>query len=107
MKTPLLPDETLVHEAAANLQRGIETVGGRLFLTTHRLVFESHAFNVQTGSTVLDRKDIVSVAPCWTLFLGFLPLLPNSMAVGTSDGRTFRFVLWGRADWIRRLSPGP
>lgn len=36
MKTPSLPNETPVKDSAANLQRGIETVGGRLYLTTVR-----------------------------------------------------------------------
>ena len=36
MKTPLLPGETPVKDGAANLQRGLETVGGRLYLTNQR-----------------------------------------------------------------------
>ena len=32
MKTPTLPGETPLRDGAANLQRGLETVGGRLYL---------------------------------------------------------------------------
>jgi hypothetical protein len=87
----------------ANLQRGIETVGGRLWLTTERLVFESHGFNVQTGTTVIDREEISSAEPCWTRFLGLIPLAPNSLAVTLRDGTTHRFVLWGRREWAAAI----
>lgn len=39
--------------------RGWEGVGGRLYLTNRRLVFESHAINLQTGTTDIPLADIV------------------------------------------------
>ena len=67
MKTQLLPGETLIKDGAANLQRGIETVGGRVHLTSQRLVFESHAINVQTGITIIPLESITGVDPVrWT-----------------------------------------
>lgn len=103
MKTPLAPDETVVKEGPANMQRGIEAVGGRLALTTRRLVFESHAFNVQTGVTIVDRADIAGVRGVWTKFLNLIPLAPNSIAVSTRDGQEHRFVVFGRAAWLEAL----
>lgn len=105
METPLLPYEVVVREAPANLQRGLETVGGRIFLTDRRLIFESHRFNVQTGSTVLQRADITGAEPCWTKFLGLLPLFPNSMLVRTRDGGEYRFVVGSRTEWISEIQP--
>ena len=43
MNTRLRDDEDVIRDSAANLQRGLETVGGWLYLTTHRLVFEAKA----------------------------------------------------------------
>jgi|SRR5215471_78302 len=103
MKTPLLPDETLVKDGAANLQRGIETVGGRLYLTNHRLVFESHAFNIQTGITIIPLTSVVGARKCWTRFLNLVPLFPNSIAVSTTDGKEYRFVTFGRKAWIAAI----
>jgi hypothetical protein len=40
VKTALRDRESVIREAPANLQRGIETVGGKLCLTTARLVFD-------------------------------------------------------------------
>jgi hypothetical protein len=93
------PGESVIRQAPANLQRGIETVGGKLCLTTMRLVFEAHAFNVQRGTTEIELSNVASANPCWTRFFGLIPLAPNSLAVTTKDGREYRFVLFKRAAW--------
>lgn len=103
MKTPLAPSETVLKSGAANLQRGIETVGGRLHLTSRRLVFESHVFNVQRGVTSIPVGEISSVTKCWTKFLNLIPLAPNSLAVRTNRGQEYRFVLFGRESWITAI----
>jgi len=102
MKIDLAPNERLIREGAANLQRGIETVGGHLFLTDRRLVFSSHSFNAQTGVTEIPLHAVRSVEPCWTKFLGFLPLAPNSLAVRTDQGE-HRLVLFGRTSWATAI----
>lgn len=99
MKTELRPGEKFVRDGSANLQRNIETVGGKLYLTNQRLVFESHKFNVQSGVTEVDLSNIQSLEKCWTKFLAFLPLFPNSLAVYTKQGKEYRFVLSGRGAW--------
>jgi hypothetical protein len=99
VKTTLRPGETVIREAPANLQRGIETVGGKLRLTTARLVFEAHALNVQRGTTEIELSAVHSARPCWTRFLGLIPLAPNSLAVAMRDGTEYRFVLLKRAAW--------
>ena len=103
MKTELRHGEKLVKDGAANLQKGIETVGVKLYLTNQRLVFESHNFNVQSGVTKLDLSNIQSSEKCWTKFLGFLPLFPNSLAVYTKQGQEYRFVLFGRDAWAATI----
>ena len=100
MKSVMLPDEELVMEGFANLQKGIETVGGQLYLTNRRLVFEAHAINIQGGETAVPLKDVTGVRKCWTKFLNLIPVFPNSVAVSTKTGREYRFVLFGRQAWI-------
>ena len=89
MNAQLLPGEAIVKDGAANLQRGIETVGGWAYLTNQRLVFESHAFNVQTGATIIPLESISGVRKCWTKFLNLIPLFPNSFAIATRRVRGF------------------
>lgn len=103
MNTRLRDDEDLLWDSTANLQRGIETVGGWLYLTTHRLVFEAHAFNVRFGSTVIPLHTVTDTRKCWTKFLGLIPVFPNSLAVDTEKGKTYRFVLFGRDKWVRAI----
>ncbi len=103
MKTELRANENIVKEGPANLQRGAETVGGKLTLTSQRLVFESHRFNIQTGASEIPLEAVVSATPCWTKLLGFIPIGPNSLSVKTRDGEEYRFVLWGRPAWIMAL----
>lgn len=103
-KLDLAPDEKLIHDGPANMQRGMETVGGWLFLTDSRLVFSSHAFNVQRGVTDIPLRSIRSVQPCWTKFLGFLPISPNSLAVH-ADTAEHRFVVFERSRWMRAMAP--
>jgi hypothetical protein len=99
MHTELRDDEEPIRDGAANLQRGIETAGGWLYLTTERLIFEAHAFNIQSGRTVTPLRDVEDVWLCWTKFLGLIPVFPNSLAVSTAKGKTFRFVLGDRERW--------
>jgi hypothetical protein len=103
MKTALRQGETIIKESPANLQRGIETVGGKLHLTNQRLVFEAHQFNIQGGSTAIDLADIQTSRPCWTRFLGLIPVFPNSLAVFTRDGKEYRFALCGRDVWNQAI----
>jgi hypothetical protein len=90
----------LIKEGPANLQRGIETVGGKLYLTHRRLIFESHRFDVQTGVTIIALASISGIRKCWTKFLNVLPIMPNSIAVSTSDGHEYRLVVFSRQGWI-------
>ena len=95
MKTELKQNEQIIKQGAANLQKGIETVGGKLYLTNRRLVFEAHKINIQGGNTEIELPNIHSLEKCWTKFLGFIPMMPNSLAVYTKSGKEYRFVLFG------------
>ncbi len=99
MKTELKQDEQIIKQGAANLQKGLEAVGGKLYLTNQRLVFEAHRMNIQGGNTEINLSDIQSSKNCWTKFLGFIPLVPTSFAVYTKTGAEYCFVVWGRRAW--------
>ena len=102
MKTEFLDSETTIKSGFANMQRGAEAVGGKLYLTSLRLIFESHKLNIQTGTTIIPLQEISETTPCWTKFLNLVPLFPNSLAVVTSGGEE-RFVLYGRKTWKRAI----
>jgi hypothetical protein len=83
MKTPLATGEAIVKEGAANYLKRYEGVGGKLYLTTERLIFESHAFNIHTGVTIILLRDVIRIEPSWTKLLNLIPVMPNSMKVFT------------------------
>ncbi len=103
MKTELQQGEKIVKDGSANLQKNIETVGGKLFLTNQRLVFEADKTNVQRGTTEVELSSIQSLRTRWTKVLGFIPLFPNSLAVFTKQGKEYRFVLFDRHAWAAAI----
>ena len=103
MKTELNQSEELIKKGGGNLQKGVETVGGHLYLTNQRLIFEAHAINVQGGNTIIDLLDIESTEKCWTKFLNVIPIMPNSLAVNTKTGDEYLFVLFGRGAWQEKI----
>ena len=98
MKIDLHSNEKLIREGCANLQRGVETVGGRLFLTDQRLFFQSHSFNVQTGATEIPLSEVKGTELCWTKFFG---AFHYSQTLLLSDHWWYghRLVLSGRKQW--------
>ena len=99
MKIELRPNEKLIKQSGANLQRGVETVGGRLFLTDQRLYFDTHPFNFASGPEEIELNKIMSTPPTWTMFLGFIPIFPNSLRIAVRDGSHYDFVVFGREQW--------
>jgi hypothetical protein len=104
MKSQLLAGEDIVKEGKANFLRGIEGVGGKLYLTNMRLIFEAHAFNVQSSSEILPLQDIVRLGSGWTKLFGAIPLAPNALNVYTAD-RQLDFTVSGRRKWLDAISP--
>lgn len=101
---PLTDGESLVRHGRANMQRGAETVGGTLYLTTERLVFVGHAFNVRSGPSEVPLALIAEVGTARTKLLGVIPLMPNSIAVTLREGTVQSFVVTGRAAWIDAIT---
>lgn len=94
----------VLRQAPANLQRGIEAVGGRLILTANALLFQPHAFNVQTQSLTIPLSEIVSLQPRWTRLFGLLPVAPTSLAVQVHKGGDYRFVIGKRDQWMAAIA---
>jgi hypothetical protein len=102
VKTKLLLRETIVNEGPANYLKRLEGVGGRLYLTNIRLVFESHSFNIQTGVTTIPLSDMVRVEPGWAKFLG-IPVVPSAVKIVTKTKQTHSFVVQRTDEWISAI----
>ena len=91
--------EELIAYGVANLFRGLEGVGGKLFLTNKQLVFKSHNINVQTGTAKLTLDRIESIEKRKTMFI-----INNSLLVRTINGHEFKFVVNDRDEWLKVLN---
>lgn len=87
--------EEILADCVANLFRGIEGVGGRLKITSRRLLFEPHATNFQKNPAEILMSDIQEVRKRNTF-----GIVPNGMLVQTKSGFEYKFVVWNREKLI-------
>lgn len=92
------PGEEVLREGPANHFRGIESVGGKLFLTPKRLRFVSHRLNIQVHDTSWPLEEIVGVEATRTLFV-----IPNGLRVTLQSGERERFVVYERRAWVEAI----
>ncbi len=86
-----------IEKIGVNYYRGAEAVGGMLHFYNDRMIFKSHAINIQTGDTSIRYADMVNTGKYKNLFF------PNGMTVTTADGVVHKFVVWNRDSIIAYL----
>ena len=94
----ILTNEQIVKDGPANHFKGLEGVGGWLFLTDRRLVFKSHSLNVQTHELSIPLNEISDAQPTLTA-----KFIPNGLKVITRDGHSESFVVEGRREWSNQI----
>lgn len=94
----IVGNETIVFEGGANHFKGTEAVGGWLYLTNKKLIFQSHNYNVQNHKLVIPLNQITSIRT--SLTHGYMP---TGLQVVTNDG-VEKFVVFKRKEWVRRIS---
>lgn len=94
----------VIHSGGANHFINGEAVGGKLYLLTDKLQFQSHGFNFQNHGQIIDIAQIKEVS-----FYNTLGLIPNGLAIKTHDGHKEKFVVGNRHIWkteIEKLITG-
>ncbi len=94
MKIELQENEKIIKEGAANHFQGLESVGGKLYLTNRRVVFNSHNLNIQIHQISIPFNKIKKVEKRMSL-----GIVPNGLLIKTIDGKEEKFVVWGRSKW--------
>lgn len=92
-------DEIIEIEGPANLFRGIEGVGGKIFLTNKKMIFKSHKINIQKGQTNIDYQDIKQVVKRKSI-----KLINNKIRIITKANKTFDFIINERDVWYEKIS---
>ena len=79
--------------------RGLEAVGGVLSFEENKMIFSSHAFNMQTGDTEIIYEDILSIDKKKAFFV-----LPIALEILTCDGILHKMIITGRDSVVEYLS---
>ena len=95
----LLEDEVIELETVANLFRGLEGVGGKLFITNKNVLFKSHKFNIQKGQTTILFSAIKRLETRKTM-----KVVDSGLRITTLAGTHFDFVVNNREDLITILN---
>jgi len=99
LRLDLLSEEQIIKEGPALLMRGLEAVGGTLWLTNSRLAFRPHALNFQRGKLDIDVGDWVDLSRTWTTLLG-VPIRPNAITLRVRGGKRFKLAVYLREAWF-------
>ena len=99
IRPELTNDEEIEIEGPVNLFRGLEGVGGKMFLTNKKIIFKSHKINVQKGQTDIEYLNIKELTKQKTA-----KLIDNGIKIKTNDGKEYDFVVNGRAMWMEKLN---
>lgn len=96
--------ETVAVEGPANHFKGLEGVGGYLWVTEVRVHFSSHSMNIQNHSWSTLLSDVVEVRAVKTF-----GLIDNGLSISLRSGENHRFVVNNSIRWAevirQRLTP--
>ncbi|MEX2349833.1 MAG: GRAM domain-containing protein [Flavobacteriaceae bacterium] len=100
VKTPELKEtENIIMEGGANLFRNkLIAVGGKLFLSNKRLIFNSHKYNFQMGETSIRIEKIEKITLRKTG-----RIVDNGLRIETNDNLIFDFVVNDREKWVKKI----
>lgn len=92
------PGENILFETGANHFKGSEAVGGRLYLTEKRLIFQSHKLNIQNHQLSIPLSEIQTVDRYKSMGIA------NNGIKITTGSRTEKFVVEKPKQWFEKLT---
>ena len=90
-------DESVEFVTGANHFKGMEGVGGKLYLTNKRLVFKSHKFNIQKHTLSINLDEITKVER-----IKSSGIINNGLRV-THQDKQEKFVVEKAGEWLSLL----
>jgi hypothetical protein len=113
--------EEILADVVANFFRGIEVVGGRLKITSRRVLFGASEINLQEQPAQILSNDITEVSKRNTM--GIIPkveillsdiaevsklntmgIIPNGLLIRTKGDVNYKFVVWRRGKLIELIN---
>ncbi|UOQ84733.1 GRAM domain-containing protein [Gracilibacillus salinarum] len=90
--------ENVVKKGMANLWKGKEAVGGKLYLTSQQLTHEAHKMNIKKEKVEINLSDIDRLEFYTNKVLG-IPLMKNGLKVVDKENQQYKFVVNKRETW--------
>lgn len=87
----------------ANLWKGKEAVGGKLYITNESIEHKPHKLNIQSGSLEVKLTEIERVDFFTSKIIG-IPLIKNGLVIVDKSGNEYKFVVNGRGKWKKELT---
>ncbi|UOQ48754.1 GRAM domain-containing protein [Gracilibacillus caseinilyticus] len=94
--------ENVIKRGMANLWKGKEAVGGKLYLTSQHLTHEAHKMNINKEKVEIKLSDIDHLEFYTNKVLG-LPLMKNGLKVVDKENQQYKFVVNKRANWKNEI----
>jgi len=91
-------NEKILMEKRANHQGKILSHGGKLILTTKRLYFKPHRFNIGGNDIIIELNNIIDFGKTQTMFG-----TSKEMWINLKGGVLVRFVVWGREEILQTM----
>jgi hypothetical protein len=91
--------EGAIYEGLANHFVGMESVGGKLYLTLEALIFVSHKLNIQVHTLEIPLREVTGLS-----LNRSLGLVPNGLTVHLASGAQEQFVVNKRKKWVEKIN---
>lgn len=98
-----MTNDDVVKKGMANLWKGKEAVGGKLYITNESIIHKPHKLNIQSSSLELELADIERVDFFTSKVIG-IPLIKNGLLIVDKSGNEYKFVVNGREKWKQELT---
>ncbi len=113
--------EEILADVATNFFRGIEVVGGRLKITSRRVLFEASEIHLQEQPAEILSNDITEVSKRNTMRiiptveillsdiaevskLNTMGIIPNVLLIRTKGDVNYKFIVWRRGKLIELIN---
>ena len=90
-------DENILLESPASHHKGIEAVGGKLFLTNKKLIFKSHTLNIQNHELSIRLNEIARADRYKSIGINV------GISILCKNDKTEKFVVEESEKWIAAL----
>lgn len=99
VKDVINASEEIIYDGGANQLKGKEGVGGKLFITNQRLLFVSHKYNIQSGTTSIPLADIKSIEKNKVA-----KIFNTGITIISNDSNKYKFVVNNQDEWYTKLN---